>query len=156
MWFSAGPHCIASVHSAAQLIGAVQRAWDPSSLTYTASSWSGARGELFKPFCGCVVSRTSAKSLTQPRFVVWPERDSYLGHQSCLSTRRWDHSYQWRGQRAVFLVRETQPLLLQMKWLSSGSQNWYTNGMGVAGSSSRPRTSETPTVLIWSSSASYG
>lgn len=155
LWLSAGPSCISSVHSAAQLTGAVQRAWGPSSLTYgqySASSWSGMRGELFKPFCGCVVSRISAKALSRPWFVVWPEWDSYLGNQSCLSTCHWDHNFHWWGERTVLFcfvfVRETEPLLLQMKRVSSGSRNRYINGMGVAGSSPRPRISETPTVLI--------
>lgn len=34
--------------------------------------------------------------------------------------------------------------------------NYYINGLGVAGSSPRLRTSKTPTVLIWSSAVSYG
>lgn len=114
MWLSAGPSCISSVHSAAQLTGAVRRAWGPSSLTYgqyTASSWSGMRGELFKPFCGCVVSRISAKALSRPWFVVWPEWDSYLGNQSCLSTCHWDHNFHWRGERTVlFFLSEKQNL----------------------------------------------
>ena len=157
MWLSAGASWISSVHSAAQLIGAVRRAWGRAESlgplksylwAYTASSWSGMRGELFEPFCGCVVSRTLAKALSRLWFAVWPEWDGYLGSQSCLSTCHWDHNFHWQGQWAVFLVRETEPLLLQMKRVSSGSRNWYINHVGVAGSSPRPRTSETPTVLI--------